>query len=429
MSGLLAGLLGVLALPPLSIEPAGWVWLVPWITTLNHPLPERLTAALLTAGLPLGVAVAPAAASEPALTGLVIVAVLAPFIVTTGLATGRTGATSIPRIGAALVGFCCLLAGLRAVGLPMSLGLFLPAGDAHFPIIALAGPFVADLAIMLINTALAVSGMQARPAGAKPPALQPVLAASLGLAPLGLAEIEPIAGDGDERLRIAVVQTDITPQTRQRIVGDGELEALQRRQRHQARIAHRLDADRIVWPESSMPGLLRPGWTTAAVPGHHLRHGYAYSRPGHLRSEVRGRQGDDPSRIGSDQRWTKRFPLPFAERGRLRAHQAGVADGLASGMGCSSAPTRSTRGPLIAPLPGHPKSSSTPRILPISAVSSCPIFISAASIRRRRERGLRSSSPLTPGPAPCFSQTGRSIALPAPTPRASRSRHPRRRPG
>ncbi|RZU98638.1 hypothetical protein [Spiribacter vilamensis] len=320
MAGLLTGLLGIAALPPIALLPAGLIWLVPWLMALHASPPRRVVETLVAIGLPAGFAIGPVVIAEPRLTLVVIGATLTPFILTALLATDRRGRGSPGRLIIAVIVLCGLLAGVRALGLPLSLSLFLPTGFIHLPLIGAGGILASDLAIGLLQTALAIL-LHHRRARAMTPAIAARFTVALfALLPLALVQPPVATTDDAERARIAVIQTNITPRTRHQAIADGGLEGLKARQQHLARTAGQLDADWIIWPEAASPGFLGPDWRVTDSSATHLRHGYRYHRPGRVESEVRlsAGSGDEDA---TGRRWGKHYPLPFAERDLSPVHQ------------------------------------------------------------------------------------------------------------
>lgn len=320
MAGLLSGLLGIAALPPLSFLPAGLIWLVPWLSVIDGSTPRRVLDAILAIGLPAGFTLAPAVIAEPQLTLLATAATTMPFVLTAILIADRQGHSPARRRIAGVIILCGLLGGLRILGLPLSLSLFLPASFPHLPMIGIGGILAADLAIGLLQSVLVIAVMHQRTRSAPPPAIARILLALLTLMPLVLLQPRtPIVDDAD-RQQIAIIQTNLTPQARRQAIADGVLETLNASHRQLAMTAAQLDADWIIWPEAATPGFLGTDWRSIDPSGSHLRHGYTYHRPGHVDSEVRILNNNGRGDSGSP-RWAKQYPLPFAERNRIQAHQ------------------------------------------------------------------------------------------------------------
>lgn len=312
MAGLITGLLGIVALPPISFLPAGLIWLVPWLSALHVSPPRRILETLLAIGLPAGFAIGPVFIAEPQLTLIAFGTTLIPFLLTALLATDRRGQGSPGRLIVVIIVLCGLLAGARALGLPLSLSVFMPTGFIHLPLIGVGGVLAADLAIALLQTALAIALNHQRARAVTPAIIARFTTALLALVPLALVR-PPVATDDDaERTRIAVVQTNITPRVRHRAIADGGLERLEAEQQRLAQTAAQLDADWVIWPEAASPGFLAADWQTMDSSATHLRHGYRYHRPGHVDSEVRLSSGND-DQAAAWRRWVKRYPLPFAE--------------------------------------------------------------------------------------------------------------------
>ena len=297
MTGLLAGLLAVAALPPAGFATAGGLWLVPWLMGMRQPQRARLINTLIALGLPLGVALGPVAGREPALAMLVILAVLGVFGLAAWLAADRHGGTGSRRLAGTMIGLVGLLAGLRSMGIPASLSLFVPPSVVPFGLVDGAGVIAADGAIGLWQTGLAVALMAATRPFRHRDWIAP-LGIALSVVPLSLIASNPLPKALPDSPRLAVVQT------------------LDRRAATSTLLAHAALADVearwVVWPEAASPVLLPPPWQRPPGGMIHLRHGYRYQAPGRLRSEVPIRPGKEAS---SDARggWTKIFPLPYAE--------------------------------------------------------------------------------------------------------------------
>jgi apolipoprotein N-acyltransferase len=297
MTGLLAGLLAVAALPPVGFAPAGLVWLVPWLMGMRQSRRTRVRNTLIALGLPMGMALGPVAGQEPALAIGVMLTVLAAFIVVALAAADRHGVTHSWRLVGAMVGLIGLLAGLRSVGIPISLSLFLPPSVVPFRLVDAGGVITADAALGLWQTGLAIAlmtgGMRPRPRAWLMPT-----AIALGLAPVILIPVDPPPDAPSDAPRIAIVQTlDDDPGTSTALA--------------HAALA-RIEARWVVWPEAASPVLLPPPWQRPPGGMIHLRHGYRYLAPGKLRSEVSITPGVK-ARNAPTGRWTKAFPLPFAE--------------------------------------------------------------------------------------------------------------------
>ena len=297
MTGLFAGLLAVAALPPVGFAPAGLVWPIPWLMGMRQSRRARVLNTLIALGLPMGVALGPVAGQEPALALGVTLTVLAAFIVVALVAADRHGLTRSWRLVGAMVGLIGLLAGLRSVGIPISLSLFLPASVVPFRLVDAGGVIAADAALGLWQIGLAIA-LMAGGIRSWPRAWLMPTAITLGLAPVILIPVDPPPDASPDAPRIAIVQTlDDDPGTSTALA--------------HAALA-RIEARWVVWPEAAAPVLLPPPWQRPPGGMIHLRHGYRYLGPGKLRSEVSIIPGVKASNASTG-RWTKAFPLPFAE--------------------------------------------------------------------------------------------------------------------
>jgi len=304
VSGIVAGLLALAALPPVGFAPAGLVWLVPWLMGLRQPRHRRLIPALIAPGLPLGVAMAPLAGRHPALVAVVTLAVWAPFALTAWLAADRNGRTSAARMAAALLGLILMLAILRALGLPISLSLFMPARGVPFAMTGALGVLGADALIGLGQAALAAALMRpvhcsSHRARRWPESCASAVIALIALAP-ALIPADPAPPAPPDAPRLAVVQTVMASAQHSSALARIGLDAVEARW--------------VAWPEADSPVLLRPPWQRAPGQRVQLRHGYRYERPGVLESAVPIRPGHTAGSAAA-QGWSKAFPLPFAEAG------------------------------------------------------------------------------------------------------------------
>ncbi|MEX0386330.1 nitrilase-related carbon-nitrogen hydrolase [Spiribacter onubensis] len=311
MSGLLSGLLGILALPPIDVPLVGLVWLVPWLTRLNQPSRQRIANALLTIGLPLGFVLGPITPAETMAVAGGMALAMVPFALIGAVAADPAGRTSGLRLLLCLGLLCVLLAGVRRAGLPLSLSIFAPAHSGHMRLIQGAGILGADLIIACFQAMLAVVLMRASSGqwDAGMAFMRIGIATTALLLPPAAMVFVTETVDHFPARSIAVIQTDIRPWERDRAITDGVLERIKARQERLYRTALALGPDVVVWPESSAPGYLQPDWSTdGEAGGRGFRHGYRYLAPGYVASVVQTRPDN-----GRARRWPKYRPIPFAE--------------------------------------------------------------------------------------------------------------------
>lgn len=214
------------------------------------------------------------------------------------------------RLGVAITCLCLGFAGLRELGLPISIALLAPLPTAYSQGLPQLGLIGVDLALgstQIIAAIVLASTLTRNWLALKQSALLLTLVIAVVLITPDLTY--PLAKP-NERARIAVVQTSITPAERRVLSADGVLEAVIQRQTQMHRTAIALNPDLIIWPEGGQPGLTppnRPGVSVRSSPPA-LRHHYRYLSPGRIQSRVSLEHNQRPSTF-----YDKRDPLPFAE--------------------------------------------------------------------------------------------------------------------
>lgn len=309
MGGLLSGLLGLLALPPLQLDGMALVWLVPWLLTLSRAprsvVPQTLPVAVLPAAYALGLTVV----REPVPSLLLIGAAVLVFSLTAVVSARIPNRFARWRVGLAIGLLILGLAGARAMGIPLSLGLFaMPASWAASGV-ATYGIAGFDLLIGTLQGCftLILTGVLQR-------GWRSLSGSAAGLLPLALllGAVWSAASSNTSitnRASIAVIQTAIHPVTRDFRAADGVLEQIQAQHEQLREQARATGADWWVWPESAQPGYLTPNQhPLPPVETIEVRHDSVYQAPGRLESVVTLN-----GVVGKAVRIAKRAPLPGAE--------------------------------------------------------------------------------------------------------------------
>lgn len=322
MHGLLAGLLAILALPPLELSLAGLFWLVPWVMGLAGPLTPRLLHTLPLTLAPVFYVSAVALTEAPLTIAALLLVTVAPFMTAACLAADGSGRSSGLRILSAIVVLVLMLHGLRYAGSPVSLTLPATPVPGVVRIVNILGLLGSDLVLGLLqaSTALALRHIL-NGRGLRSVASSGLASGCLPLMVLAGAHDgatpAPASTDASPSIRIALMETRLSGLERDWVAADGVLEDILQRQAHGRDQAKAAGADWIVWPESAIPGYRQPPvaeWPErpeAESPQRQpleILHGYIYRSPGQLGSVGIARSSD-----GSTQRVEKVRPLPFAE--------------------------------------------------------------------------------------------------------------------
>ncbi len=322
MHGLLAGLLAILALPPLELSLAGLFWLVPWVMGLAGPLTPRLLHTLPLTLAPVFYVSAVALTEAPLTIAALLLVTVAPFMTAACLAADGSGRSSGLRILSAIVVLVLMLHGLRYAGSPVSLTLPATPVPGVVRIVNILGLLGSDLVLGLLqaSTALALRHIL-NGRGLRSVASSGLASGCLPLMVLAGAHDgatpAPASTDASPSIRIALMETRLSGLERDWVAADGVLEDILQRQAHGRDQAKAAGADWIVWPESATPGYRQPPvaeWPErpeAESPQRQpleILHGYIYRSPGQLGSVGIARSSD-----GSTQRVEKVRPLPFAE--------------------------------------------------------------------------------------------------------------------
>ncbi len=316
MAGMLAGCLGVLALPPFELPGVGAIWLVPWCFGLHGKRRQRMLAGLFTGGLPALHVVAAGFFAEPALALVSIALITLPFVLSAGLAGSAHPARSPAVILMTLGLFCALLAASRAFGMPVSVSLFTTPTSLLAPLISTLGITLTDAVLVSLQWGV-YCAIQSR--------LMPGVVAGLGfiLGASGLmiqAKPDQLASHGFTD--VALIQTATHPSFTDVLGADGVVERLNNQRKALRQSAEALEPDWVAWPEdlhvshrgsASMPtqknALAKTENRRSTDTPMHLRHVYRYTQPGQIRSLVQASSGA-AARVVAE----KTQPLLFAER-------------------------------------------------------------------------------------------------------------------